>query len=105
MPLQVRCSSQQRGELKDLAQIFRGHICDVGINSISIEVMGKTEKMATLQLLLEPYGIIEVARTGTVSMVRPTPCPLLARPPAASGAFRLVPLPTPPPRALVGRRC
>jgi len=70
MLIKVRCSSQQRGELKDLAQIFRGHICDVGINSISIEVMGKTEKMATLQLLLEPYGIIEVARTGTVSMTR-----------------------------------
>jgi hypothetical protein len=52
----VRCTSTQRGELRDLANIFRADILDVSPNTVTIEILGKEDKMKALTDLLEPYG-------------------------------------------------
>ncbi|GLC33867.1 hypothetical protein PLESTB_000812700 [Pleodorina starrii] len=70
MLVKVRCSASQRGELRDLAAIFRGSIVDVSAGSLTIEVLGKEDKMKAFTDLLEPYGILEIARTGRVAMAR-----------------------------------
>jgi acetolactate synthase-1/3 small subunit len=54
--LQVRCTSTQRGELRDLANIFRADILDVSANTVTVEILGKEDKMKALTDLLEPYG-------------------------------------------------
>lgn len=53
---QVRCSASQRGELHDLASIFRGSIVDVSAATVTMEVVGKEDKMKAITGLLEPYG-------------------------------------------------
>lgn len=53
---QVRCSASQRGELSDLANIFRGSVLDVSPSCMTIEVVGKEDKMKAFTDLLEPYG-------------------------------------------------
>ncbi|GIL65664.1 hypothetical protein Vafri_19194 [Volvox africanus] len=68
--VKVRCSASQRGELRDLATIFRGSIVDVSTASVTIEVLGKEDKMKAFTDLLEPYGVLEIARTGRVAMSR-----------------------------------
>ncbi|EFJ50333.1 hypothetical protein VOLCADRAFT_73781 [Volvox carteri f. nagariensis] len=68
--VKVRCSAAQRGELRDLAAIFRGSIVDVSANCLTIEVLGKEDKMKAFTELLQPYGILEIARTGRVAMAR-----------------------------------
>ncbi|PSC73807.1 acetolactate synthase small subunit chloroplastic-like [Micractinium conductrix] len=70
MLVKVNCSAQQRGELVSLASIFRALVCDVSVNTITLEVTGKEDKMLALKEVLEPYGILEVARTGRVCMQR-----------------------------------
>ena len=45
----------------DIVSIFRAHIVDLCLTSMVIEVYGKLDKMAAIQLMLEPYGIIEVS--------------------------------------------
>jgi acetolactate synthase I/III small subunit len=70
MLIKVRCSAAQRGELMNLAQIFRGSVCDVSVNTITLEVIGKEDKMYALQEILQPYGILELARTGQVALTR-----------------------------------
>ncbi|GFR48177.1 hypothetical protein Agub_g10025 [Astrephomene gubernaculifera] len=70
MMVKVRCSASQRGELRDLATIFRGSIVDVSAQSVTIEMLGKEDKMKAFTDLLEPYGIMEIARTGRVAMAR-----------------------------------
>ncbi|KAF5829413.1 small subunit of acetolactate synthase-domain-containing protein [Dunaliella salina] len=66
----VKCSVAQRGELRDLAAIFRCNILDVSRSTMTFEVLGKEEKMKALSDLLEPYGILEIARTGRVAVSR-----------------------------------
>ena len=61
MLIKVRCKASQRGELRDLADVFHGTIADVGPNTITVEIQGKEAKMASLQQLLAPYG--EIAKS------------------------------------------
>ena len=55
--VKVRCTASQRGELRDLAQIFHGNICDVSLTTVTVEMQGKEDKMQALQRLLKPYGM------------------------------------------------
>ena len=57
MLIKVRCSADRRRELSDLANIFHGNVCDVSLNTITLEIQGKEDKMHALQGLLEPYGM------------------------------------------------
>lgn len=70
MLIKVSCTPAQRGELSSLADIFHGHVVDVSLNTVTIEVTGKEKKMKALKDVLSPYGILEVARTGRVALAR-----------------------------------
>ena len=70
MLVKVSCVPSQRGELLDLARIFHGTVCDVSRTTVTLEVTGKENKMRGLQEVLEPYGILEIARTGRVALER-----------------------------------
>jgi acetolactate synthase-1/3 small subunit len=54
--VQVRCSATQRGELRDLVEIFRLGVIDVGHSTMTLEVQGREDKMSAIVDLLEPYG-------------------------------------------------
>jgi acetolactate synthase-1/3 small subunit len=70
MLIKVSCNTQQRGEVFDIARIFRGSICDISRTTVTIEIAGKEKKLRALQEILEPYGILEVARTGLLASLR-----------------------------------
>ena len=70
MLVKVACDKGGRGELMDLAGIFRAKVSDISGDTVTIEVTGDLEKLAQLQELLEPFGILEVARTGRVALTR-----------------------------------
>ncbi len=56
MHLQVNCSASQRGELRDLVQIFRCSVIDVSAHTMTLEVQGREDKMRAIVELMEPYG-------------------------------------------------
>jgi acetolactate synthase-1/3 small subunit len=56
LQLQVRCTASQRGELRDLVQIFRLGVIDVAHTTMTLEVQGREDKMSAIADLLEPYG-------------------------------------------------
>ena len=70
MLVRVRSKRKQRSELLDLATMFRARVADVSEGTLTLEVTGDREKMDALQALLRPYGVLEVARTGRVSLPR-----------------------------------
>jgi len=68
--IQVHCPAERRGELRQLSEIFRGKIVDVGANSIIIELTGTEDKVEAFIDLCRPYGIQQVARTGLIAIQR-----------------------------------
>lgn len=70
MLIKVRATAAQRGEIKDLADIFHGDIVDVSPTTVTIEMTGREQKIGAFQDLCEEYGVIEVARTGRVALAR-----------------------------------
>lgn len=57
-------------ELETLATIFRGSVCDVSFNSMTIQIQGKPRKIRAFLEIVEPYTILEVARTGCIALSR-----------------------------------
>ena len=68
--IRVSCAAAERGEVTQLADIFRGRIVDVAPDSVIIEVTGDGAKVDGLVELLRPRGILEMVRTGKVAMLR-----------------------------------
>ena len=68
--VKVKSSSNQRGEIVELTNIFRGKIVDVSANTITIEITGAEGKIKGFLSLLKNYGIKELIRTGKVAISR-----------------------------------
>jgi len=60
----------QRTEIRELVEIFRGRIVDVGDQEVMIEISGKEGKIEAFIDRMRPYGILELVRTGRIAMVR-----------------------------------
>jgi acetolactate synthase-1/3 small subunit len=63
----------KRSEIRELIEIFRGRIVDVGVDEVMIEISGQERKIESFVDLMRPYGIKELVRTGRIAMVRSTP--------------------------------
>ncbi len=68
--IKVSSTTASRGEIIQIVNLFRANIIDVGTQSMIIEVTGEEDKIQALYDLLEPFGILEMLRTGRVAMVR-----------------------------------
>jgi len=68
--LKVKACGETRGEIIQIANIFRGSVTYVHHDALVVEVTGHTEKLDEFIELMEPFGIIEVARTGKVALAR-----------------------------------
>ena len=63
-------SGPKRAEIRELVDIFRGRIVDVGPDELMIEISGRENKVQAFIERVRPYGITELVRTGRVAMVR-----------------------------------
>jgi acetolactate synthase-1/3 small subunit len=71
MLLKVKApSGAKRSEIRELTDIFRGRIVDVGVEEVMIEISGQERKIESFIDLMRPYGIKELVRSGRIAMVR-----------------------------------
>lgn len=68
--IKVNAEGSKRGEIIGTCEIFRAHIVDVSQKSLIVEVTGSEDKVASLIRLLEPYGILEILKSGLIAMDR-----------------------------------
>ena len=68
--IKVQVAPERRAEVNGLADIFRARIVDVAPDSLIVEITGTEEKIEGMIELLRPIGIVEMVRTGQVSMTR-----------------------------------
>jgi acetolactate synthase-1/3 small subunit len=70
MLITVSAPPEKRPEILSLIEIFRAKVVDIGQKLIMIEVSGPESKIEAFIEACKPYGIKNVARTGTIAMPR-----------------------------------
>lgn len=68
--LKVCYDSDNRAEIMDTLDIFRGKVVDVTPNTMTFELTGPTKKINAFIGMMRPHGIDEIARSGRVAMRR-----------------------------------
>ena len=68
--VKVRSTAETRGQLIEIIGLFGGKVVDVTAEILTIEAVGKPEKLAAMLSLLEPYGIRELVQSGLVALGR-----------------------------------
>lgn len=68
--IKVHATPENRTHIMQTVDVFRARIVDVTNSSFIIEVTGDEAKIEGLVEVLKPLGIIEMVRTGRVSMAR-----------------------------------
>src|SRR6201993_2107104 len=66
----VAADGSQRGELMQIAEIFRAKVVDVTKRSVIIEVTGTTDKVEAFESMVRPFGLMEMMRTGEIAIAR-----------------------------------
>src|SRR6266516_2459475 len=69
----VSAPVESRAEIMQFAEIFRANIVDVSRKTLTIEVTGSQNKIDTFERMIRPHGLIEMARTGEVAILRSRP--------------------------------
>ena len=57
-------------EIKNISDIFRGKVVDINNKTITLEITGPPAKINAVVNVLMPFGIKEMARSGTVALRR-----------------------------------
>ncbi len=68
--IKVGANPAQRAEINGIVEPFRATIVDIGPTSLIIQATGDAGKIDALLVLLKPYGIRELTRTGSMGMAR-----------------------------------
>lgn len=68
--IKIKTTEKNRAEILRIVDIFRAKVVDTTLKSYMIEITGDIKKVGGFIELLKPFGIKEIARTGTVAMTR-----------------------------------
>jgi acetolactate synthase-1/3 small subunit len=68
--VKIKVTNETRSQVLQLVEVFRSRVVDVDEKTITVEVTGTPEKIVKFEMVMRPYGIAEMVRTGAVSMAR-----------------------------------
>lgn len=68
--IKIAATAEVRPQIVGSVDIFRANIIDVSHSSITVEMTGDQGKIAAFTALMEPYGIMEIVRTGLTGIQR-----------------------------------
>ena len=68
--VKVGIKPKTRADVISIVDIFRAKIVDVQSKSLTIEVTGGENKIRRFIELMEPFGVLDLTRTGMVALVR-----------------------------------
>ena len=68
--IKVKADPVVRLQIVQAVTLFRASVIDVSPESVVIEATGSQEKLNALLEVLEPFGIREIVRAGTIALAR-----------------------------------
>lgn len=66
--VKVNATPQTRGQITEIAKIMHADVVDLSPNTLTIETADRPERVEQLLTMLEPYGIVEMVRTGMIAL-------------------------------------
>ena len=70
MLIKVENKSEHRNDIMTAVDVFRASVIDYSMEGMCIEVTGNPSKIDAFVKLMEPFGILEMCRTGVVALDR-----------------------------------
>jgi len=70
MLITISAPPEKRPEIMSLIEMFRGKVVDIAQKSLTVEISGPEVKIEAFINVCKPYGIKNVARTGTIAIPR-----------------------------------
>ncbi len=70
MLIKIKSDRTNRSDIIEIANIYRAKILNVTQDNLIIELTGDIEKIEGFITVMQDYGIVEIARTGTSAMTR-----------------------------------
>jgi acetolactate synthase-1/3 small subunit len=68
--IKVQADATQRSQIMDVSEMYRARIVDVGTETLIVEITGESDKIESIIGVLQPFGILEIMRTGKIAMAR-----------------------------------
>jgi acetolactate synthase-1/3 small subunit len=68
--VKVQAPAGERAAVTEIADIFRARIVDVSESTLTVEATGSPDKIEAMLALLDPHGVVELARTGRIALGR-----------------------------------
>lgn len=68
--LKVAAEAKRRGEVVEIASIFRAKVVDVGATSMIVECTGAEGKVTAFIDMMRAFGIQELVRSGEIAIAR-----------------------------------
>jgi acetolactate synthase-1/3 small subunit len=68
MIARVACDPVNRGEIGDTAALLGARMVDLAANSITFEIAGTPEHLASFVDQMKPYGIVDLVKSGRVAI-------------------------------------
>ena len=68
--IKVAADDATRAAVVEISNIFRAKVIDIAKDSITLEITGEQNKAQAFIELMEPYGVLELARTGLTALER-----------------------------------
>ena len=68
--IKVKADAVVRLQIVQAVDLFRASVIDVSPESVVIEATGSQEKLNALLEVLEPFGVREIVRAGTIALTR-----------------------------------
>lgn len=68
--VKVKASADSRAEIIQITDVFRARVVDMSPDTMILEMTGGDEKIEALIRLLDKFGVLELARTGKISLLR-----------------------------------
>ncbi len=70
MLIKVKNNRETRSDVLDATNVYRAKVIDYTASELCIEITGDPTKIDAFVKLMEPYGILEMCRTGIVALER-----------------------------------
>ena len=72
--VKVKAPAEKRSEIIEIKDVYKAKIVDLSPETLILEITGEPNKLDGFIGVIEPYGILEMARTGVTALSRGEKC-------------------------------